>query len=80
MRARTDLHLDIDEKLEITVANLYPNTSNNVYTLRIDASNSYSGVTIFATAEQFWDALKDLDLSEIEPRNMLEEELVVFVE
>ena len=75
MRARTDFHLDKNEKLEIKIASLYPSGLDNTFTLRINAQDSYDGVTIFATAEQIWDALKDLDLSEIEPRNMLEEQI-----
>lgn len=67
MLASFNFHIGKDENLSIRAKNVIHGA-----VLIIKSDGGYNGVTIFATPEQLWDALKDLDLSMIKPKNMLE--------
>ena len=78
MQANFNLHLNKEESLKVEV-NIISGT-RPLITLDIKLNGGYSGMIIYATAEQLWDALKDLDLSLIEPKNMLEEQTDDLIE
>ena len=68
MLAKYNLHLRDKEVLHVNIKRL----GSEFVTLDIDVDDEYGGIVVFASAEQLWNALKDLDLSSVKFKNMLE--------